>query len=918
MDYYYVRVKTDFASKVFVDFELAQKILPGQFAKFNLRKGEHHFRIESGNPLVYFEDTLFLDYDRIIQLSFKDIIQNLPESIEDSLWVSIHYDSNYHRYGLIDVVSGNWVLAPRYHQYGKQIDDLNNSKTHAKFRIVENGTLTLLSKSGRILEKKYYDHIETLSLGNSNYFITIVGGNCGLISADDGYIKEITKQEYDEILEDRYESRRGFFNVRKGDCWGCINNEGETVLPLEYEDAFEFKYHDELKNWYAFAWNLIKGEQQLINSSNIPVALPDLLFRSKNHQILQNGLMIFCEDNEDSEDNEESEDIRFGILDTRTCKVLVSAKYEDFDFCANNDFHFLKFKNNGRNFHFLKVKNNGRWGYINTDGVELINAAYDYTSDFVGKYAIVSRSRDWWVIDEVGNRVSEVISGDSIMSYESHDERANEISDNDIENLHIAKVYGGPLPEIPDCYPWDHMYIVRDDSLRTFGLINLKNAAVIKSQFSRFEYFKAGIFQAYEVASTPCINWRRSFDDCGHDLFPEFEISGLNEARKTFLVSQHYPVLLEECKVDWLKRRLVWCETIYKISDSMPLDSHVGIRRFDYYNKYWIIDSEGRNISLAKFDDVKEIERDFVIVQNNYYIVDIGDGIIPDPSKDYSAYSLKGLIGWDGKMLIPIMYQEIERLQCDLVKVTDLNGVQETYWVHQNRCIKVDFNWSNTDCRDSDYRIAHFSDGYNLVDDNGVPVFAINYDKFCDNICPHLYVVMHNNKYGVLSDRGETIISLIYDTLQFKSEGCIVVTNEGKKGVIDINGKIVVPISYEEVFDKDYDWTGQIGVVLNGRLYFINSDGAQSEFPGIESPDAWISIIKGEAIFYSINNEFYLKVRGRDVIKLESVDVSLWDYVTDYSVEYFKYREDVEDMMQNHPLTKYVKALQAAQSYGDY
>lgn len=883
MDYYNVIVKTDFAFKVYVDFELALEDAGGQIAKFSLRKGEHHFRVESGNPLVYFEDTLSVEYDRIIQLSFKDLIQNVPPSTEDSLWIrpQIDYEGSG-MCGLMDIISGNWILAPRYKD--GQLAELYESKTQAKFLIVENETFIFLSNSGRVLEKKDYHHID---FKRNDYIIassTASEEKCGLIYVGAGFFKEITRQEYDEIIIDSFMDIGGrsnlVINVRKGELWGCIDDLGEIVLPLVYEEQIVFEYEDNNSNPYALSWNEEVGSLQLINSNYLTISIPDYQYYHKRYdgpekQILQNNLMLFSDNN------------KFGLFNIRTKETVINSKYEYIDLWHKN-----------KNLRYLRIKDNGKWGYINTEGKEVIPPVYDNSTNYYGEYAIVCRNREWWVIDEFGNRVSESICGDSMMTFSSYDKNVQEIEY--YESLsREEEVMAGKSPSKMPEHPWDQMFIIKDEILKTVGLINLKNAAVVKSQFSSIHYFKAGYFIASEP-TTPA--WRRCINDSGHDLFPGFQICDINEKKGTFLVSQRHPIAFEACEMDLWGKKIA-----YKIADSQPLESHDG---FEFISKCRIMDLEGRNTSPNVFDDVEEFRGDYAIAKKIFY---------SSPSPDCPLWvELKGLINTYGNVIIPIKNLEIERLRYNLFRVKDLDGVQSIYWVQHNRCLKVDFDsieevfydksfFPSADSK-SDLLKVHYPDGYNLVDENAIPVFPIHYDSI-SYICPHRYAVKKNNKHGVLSETGETIIPLQYDSLCFKSENWIEVTRDGKMGVIDIKGTLVIPLRYESIENEGYNpYSKQIGGVFDDRFVFINRDNTESDFPGIEPPDSWCSLFNGKAIYYRKDGDLFLKVRGRDAIKI-SVGEGLTDPCCFFFADYGHGDRLSKEEIENDSLVKYVKEL---------
>ncbi len=61
----------------------------------------------------------------------------------------------------------------------------------------------------------------------------------------------------------------------------------------------------------------------------------------------------------------------------------------------------------------LAVKVSNYWGYMNTSGEVVISAAYDYSTDFNGGYAIVKKGKEYFVIDKKGKEQKIMLGGKS-------------------------------------------------------------------------------------------------------------------------------------------------------------------------------------------------------------------------------------------------------------------------------------------------------------------------------------------------------------------------------------------------------------------------------------------------------------------------------------------------------------------------
>lgn len=54
-----------------------------------------------------------------------------------------------------------------------------------------------------------------------------------------------------------------------------------------------------------------------------------------------------------------------------------------------------------------------------------------------------------------------------------------------------------------------------------------------------------------------------------------------------------------------------------------------------------------------------------------------------------------------------------------------------------------------------------------------------------------------DNRRGVIDKQGQIIIPIMYDDLMGFNEGLSAVENEGKYGYININNKLVIPYEYD-------------------------------------------------------------------------------------------------------------------------
>ena len=88
-----------------------------------------------------------------------------------------------------------------------------------------------------------------------------------------------------------------------------------------------------------------------------------------------------------------------------------------------------------------------------------------------------------------------------------------------------------------------------------------------------------------------------------------------------------------------------------------------------------------------------------------------------------------------------------------------------------------------------------------------------------------LGIVRLNGKWGVINTEGKEVVPLKYDDVDYFSEGLAAVKLNGKWGFVDKEGKEVIPLKYDSVGSFH---EGLAGVYLNGGKYgHINKQGKE-------------------------------------------------------------------------------------------
>ena len=97
------------------------------------------------------------------------------------------------------------------------------------------------------------------------------------------------------------------------------------------------------------------------------------------------------------------------------------------------------------------------------------------------------------------------------------------------------------------------------------------------------------------------------------------------------------------------------------------------------------------------------------------------------------------------------------------------------------------------------------------------------YDHVDDCVCG-LSLVGKGDKHGFADKDGKLIVPLIYDEAMTFSEGMAAVKQDGKWGFLDSTGKLVVPLKYTDAMS----FHNNLAIVSNGSSYgFIDKTGKE-------------------------------------------------------------------------------------------
>ena len=201
--------------------------------------------------------------------------------------------------------------------------------------------------------------------------------------------------------------------------------------------------------------------------------------------------------------------------------------------------------------------------------------------------------------------------------------------------------------------------------------------------------------------------------------------------------------------------------------------------------KYGIINIEGREILPCEYDDLYSLKN-----TNNSILVEKDEKI--------------GLVDSTGKVIIEPQYKEIRGLGTDytsgyiVITEDNLYGI-----VDCNNQKVLDTKYQDIkSLTDNGIYVVKENNNWELVQRNGEVTFSDGLKNVKDVLGlknGNVIIQNTNNKVGVISNTGETILNTVYDDIKFAFVDSYIIEQNGKYGIAKRNDEIVLNPTYTTI-----------------------------------------------------------------------------------------------------------------------
>jgi len=262
-----------------------------------------------------------------------------------------------------------------------------------------------------------------------------------------------------------------------------------------------------------------------------------------------------------------------------------------------------------------------------------------------------------------------------------------------------------------------------------------------------------------------------------------------------------------------------------------------------------------------------------VIVPLQYDAIDIPWGKNPPSFFIVRAGAAWGTIDTAGKVLIAPKYDAIYTFN-DTHIVGKLAGQAHLLTLAGEDVPGVVYNdiWSSGE----GFAWVNKDGKWGLIDETGKVLIPAQYDDL-NNIVDGVAAVQTDGKWGLLNSAGAQVLAPKYDRIGWIPDSKLVQVRLGKKfGMIDLTGKEVVPVQYDEMKDTV---DGMTPVKLDGKWGFLDKAGALAIPATYDDAGGFTD---GVALVTSTGKPVLIDATGKAVAR------PAYDYVADGGEGYYK------------------------------
>ena len=321
-----------------------------------------------------------------------------------------------------------------------------------------------------------------------------------------------------------------------------------------------------------------------------------------------------------------------------------------------------------------------------------------------------------------------------------------------------------------------------------FGFINKNGKVIIPFQYRRVGNFSEGLCAvSYSFGSTIAF-----LDVKGTRIIPPYYYCTVSDILPDF---HNGSVLVQENTKDCNGKVMFIDKKLNEVKKYDYMRANIGIVVVGNNKKYGVIDGTGKEIIPLKYDYIGDFKVIKGLYESTFAIVELNNKY--------------GFIDDKGNEIIPAQYEEVNEFH----KLNDLI------------LTKVKLN-----------------NKYGYIDTNNKIIIPLKYDEighFNNGILAKYAVVKTNNRYGIIDMNDKEVIPCKYEMLGNMNTCCAAKYN-GEWGVINTEGKVIIPFIYENATKIRYAsvYNATVCMLENGKWYEINLATGEKKFMTFKPTDS--------------------------------------------------------------------------------
>ena len=228
-----------------------------------------------------------------------------------------------------------------------------------------------------------------------------------------------------------------------------------------------------------------------------------------------------------------------------------------------------------------------------------------------------------------------------------------------------------------------------------------------------------------------------------------------------------------------------------------------GLALFELNDKVGFVTKRGIEVVPAVYDDAEDF--------NNGLTVVFKDG-------------KSGVINRSGKLVVPIIYDEISDYENGLAAASKDGRFG---FIDAKGIVKIPFRFIEVGGFSNGYAICEMEGGLGIIDTSGRSVVNFEYETL-ENFDNGIARFGIDRKVGMINDSGKVIVEPVYDEIGVVSDNLAVVVKNRKVGYVGSDGSIRIPTRYQyttSTIAKGSFRNGYAIVKLNGRFGLIDTAG---------------------------------------------------------------------------------------------